>query len=138
MANRIDHEAMKRASEIPVEGPAATDNVAASGGLDVPGREPHRHTPIDAPSPLAEREPIPGEHDHTTLAPTEPGIVGTTGFGADLPATDDSTVDHETARRNRWEGGGRTTPAPTAVPRPGPDTEAHPGERKPESDGNAD
>jgi hypothetical protein len=24
------------------------------------------------------------------------------------------------------------------VPRPGPDTEAHPGERKPESDGNAD
>ena len=81
---------------------------------------------------------IPGEHDQSTLPPSEPGIVGTTGFGADLPATDDATVDDETARRSRWEGGGQTTSRPDILPRPGPDTEAHPGERKPERVGHED
>jgi hypothetical protein len=79
-----------------------------------------------------DHKPIPGEHDRTTIPPDEPAIVGTTGFGADLPATGDSTIDDETARRSRWEGGGKATGRQEAVPRPGPDTEAHPGERKPE------
>ena len=56
-----------------------------------------------------DRRLIPGEHDSSTLPPSEPAIVGTTGFGADLPATDDPTVDDETARRSRWEGGGKGT-----------------------------
>jgi hypothetical protein len=103
----MDHEAMRRASELPTSGPAANDQVAASGGLDLPGGESH---PTDAAAPPGTtREPIPGEHDQTTFPPTEPAIVGTTGFGADLPITnDDPTVDSETAHRNRWEGGGKT------------------------------
>jgi hypothetical protein len=35
---RMDHEVMRRASELPVEGAAATDTLAASGGLELPGR----------------------------------------------------------------------------------------------------
>jgi hypothetical protein len=37
---RWDHETMRRAAETPVEveGAAATDTVAASGGLELPGR----------------------------------------------------------------------------------------------------
>jgi hypothetical protein len=35
---RMNHDAMRRASELPVEGPAATDTLAASGGLERPGR----------------------------------------------------------------------------------------------------
>lgn len=35
---RMDHEAMERASELPVSGPAASDTLAASGGLERPGR----------------------------------------------------------------------------------------------------
>jgi hypothetical protein len=126
MAQRIDHEAMRRASELPTSGDGATDTLAASGGLELPGREPHSS---DAASPEHRHEPIPGEHDHTTEAATSPAIVGTTGYGIDLPVTnEDSTVDEETARRSRWEGGGKI------VPRLGPDTEAHPGERKPDEE----
>jgi hypothetical protein len=35
---RMNHDVMRRASELPVEGAAATDSVAASGGLERPGR----------------------------------------------------------------------------------------------------
>ncbi len=34
---RMNHDVMRRASELPVEGVPATDTVAASGGLEVPG-----------------------------------------------------------------------------------------------------
>jgi len=106
MAQRIDHEAMRRASELPSSGAGATDTLAASGGLELPGREPHSS---GAGSSEQRHEPIPGERDDTTEAPTPPAIVGTTGYCADLPAsTEDSTIDEETARRNRWEGGGKT------------------------------
>ena len=84
------------------------------------------------------KEPIPGEHDHTTQAPTDRGIVGTTGYGIDLPSdsTNDPTTTDEDRAQARWEGGGRVRHPPksdddaTQVPRPGPDTEAHPGERR--------
>jgi hypothetical protein len=42
---RMNHETMRRASELPVEGPAATDTVAASGGLELPGRVGQGNTP---------------------------------------------------------------------------------------------
>lgn len=72
------------------------------------------------------RERIPGEHDATTAMPTQPGTAGGTGFGDDLPETDtDASLSEEERRRSRWEGGG-------LVPRPGPDTEAYPGERPPD------
>jgi hypothetical protein len=35
---RMNHEAMRRASELPVAGPAATKTLAASSGLELPGR----------------------------------------------------------------------------------------------------
>lgn len=56
------------------------------------------------------KEPIPGERDPTTEAPTEPGIVGTTGYGGDLPPDPggDSTLTDDAHKQNRWEGGGRT------------------------------
>jgi hypothetical protein len=56
------------------------------------------------------KEPIPGERDPTTEAPTERGIVGTTGYGVDLPAdaTADPTLTDDDRRKSRWEGGGRT------------------------------
>ena len=144
MVIRIDHDAMRRAAELPTSGPAATDDVAASGGLDLPGGQSHPH---DAAREHA-REPIPGEHDQTTLPPTEPAIVGSTGFGADLPVESvDPTIDEESARQNRWEGGGKVTKGISTtrgegeltnprhvVPRLGPDTEAHPGERKPDEE----
>jgi hypothetical protein len=107
MATRIDHEAMRRAAELPTSGPAATDTVAASGGLDLPGHESHPTAP--ASSHAGAHEPIPGERDRTTLPPAEPATAGATGFGADLPAADaDPTVDRAAADRNRWEGGGKT------------------------------
>jgi hypothetical protein len=106
MAERMDHEAMRRLSELPISGPAATPTLAASGGLEVPGREPHAH---DAPSQPQTREPIPGEHDHSAEPSTPAGTVGTTGYGADLPVSDtDPTIDDETKRQVRWEAGGKT------------------------------
>lgn len=97
---------MRRAAELPLNGPAASDTLAASGGLELPGRE---RSPVPAPVAGEGYEPIPGEHDHTTEALTPPAIVGSTGFGADLPASNtDPTLDDETKRQIRWEGGGRT------------------------------
>ncbi|MGH9347300.1 MAG: hypothetical protein ACRD26_08530 [Vicinamibacterales bacterium] len=104
MAERMDHEAMRRAAELPLQGPAATDTLAASGGLELPGGEPY---PTDAPHRGEDREPIPGEHDHTSEPTTTPAVAGTTGFGGDLPHTDvDPTLDAEAREQFRWEGGG--------------------------------
>ena len=35
---RMNHEVMRRAAEMPVEGAPGTDTLAASGGLELPGR----------------------------------------------------------------------------------------------------
>lgn len=92
MAIRIDHDAMQGGAELSINGPAATDAAAASGD-----RTAHA--------------PIPGEHDHTSEAQTQPAIVGTTGYGADVPETSvDPTLDEETRKQSRWEGGGRVSP----------------------------
>jgi hypothetical protein len=163
MAERMDHDKMRRASEMPVSGPAATDSLAASGGLELPGRAAEGPTrdeqrdraaaqenvpptaasidrlaggrrgeseqvledaskdvpeaSSDAPARArgedpgdvspARLEPIPGEHDHTTAMTSQPGIVGTTGYGVDVPSTGDSTVNDELSSDARWEGGGR-------------------------------
>lgn len=105
MAERTDHDVMQRAAELPVKGPAVTNTLAASGGLEVPGREPQA---ASLPRHAGRPEPIPGEHDHTAEATTEPAIVGTTGYGVDLPPTTvDPTVDDEEKRVIRWEAGGR-------------------------------
>jgi hypothetical protein len=57
---RMDHDVMRRASELPVEGAAATDTLAASGGLEMPGRVRQGVTEEQAPdSAEAEREKPP-------------------------------------------------------------------------------
>ncbi len=64
--------------------------------------------PMAIKGPETAHEPIPGEHDHTSEPPTQPGIVGTTGYGVDVPeASVDPTLDEETRRQIRWAGGGR-------------------------------
>jgi hypothetical protein len=57
---RMNHDVMREASERPLEGAAATDTVAASGGLEVPGQENRGNTPAQRKDRAAsEREPAP-------------------------------------------------------------------------------
>ncbi len=60
---RQDHDAMRAGSLRPVNGPASTDTLAASGGLELPGGERHAED-VAAESPV--HEPIPGERDAST------------------------------------------------------------------------
>lgn len=104
---RQDHEAMRAAAQKPVSGPASSPALAASGGLEVPGREPARSARQVPPSLPARVEPIPGERDPTTLTHREPGAMGGRFSGDDTPPPDRRTwLDEETAREHRREGGG--------------------------------
>jgi hypothetical protein len=97
---RQNHEAMRVAATRPVHGPASTDTLAASGGLETRGaaRELLRESV---------REPIPGERERDTLSATQPATVGGVGFGADLPGADnEATMDERTAHEHEVEGGG--------------------------------
>jgi hypothetical protein len=87
-----------------VTGPASTDTLAAGGGLELPGGEEHEvRLDTEAPAP----EPIPGEHDATTLTHRQPGAMGGQFAGADIPAADGGhMMDADTARLHRQEGGG--------------------------------
>ena len=97
---RQSHDAMRVSATRAVQGPASTDTLAASGGLEVRG------APEDLPRGTT-REPIPGEREPDTLLGTEPGAVGGVGFGANLPDTDlEKTMDERTAHEHEVEGGG--------------------------------
>ena len=62
-----------------------------------------------APPPRTALERFPGEREADTAMPTQPGIMGTTGFGGDLPeTTTDETVNEAMARERANEGGGHT------------------------------
>jgi hypothetical protein len=99
-----DHDTMRAASSFPVSGPAEADTLAASGGLDVPGREPH---PIGPDAHAASHEMIPGERDAGTLTFREPGAIGGQFNGADLPQTPiDAMLDDDTIHDHEIEGGG--------------------------------
>ncbi len=102
---------MRAASMRPVSGPASTDTLAASGGTDVPGREPHpelasaaldAHDAGEATVP----EPIPGERDPGNLTQREPGSMGGQFAGADIPAAGGGTMDERTMLERAREGGG--------------------------------
>ena len=97
---------MRAASMQPVSGPASTDDLAASGGMQVPGREPHgAHVTPDTISPA--HEPIPGERDASTAMHRQPGAMGGHFAGGDnaIGNTDETLTDagREEAARN---GGG--------------------------------
>ena len=104
---RMDHEAMRRASEIPVHGDAATDTLAASGGLDLPGRALGPPSAAQQSDTADAPELIPGERDATTFMPSTSGIMAGTGFGDGGTAVDLSqTMDEETRQEHAREGGG--------------------------------
>ena len=57
---------------------------------------------------MTEKERFPGEREPDTAMTTQPGILGTTGFGGDLPPDGgDATVNEAFAREKEREGGGR-------------------------------
>ena len=100
---------MQAASERPIGGPAATDVLAAGGGLELPGREKSAEPPhVVGFDRNATHEPIPGEHDGTTLTHREPGAMGGAFNGTDNLPSDPVTVsDDQTVREWIREGGGR-------------------------------
>jgi hypothetical protein len=104
-----NHAAMRAAAERPVSGPAATDVLAAGGGLDVPGREPDASTaPFVGLDRHEAHEPIPGEYDATTLTHREPGAMGGSFNGADnVSGSSATTAAERTLRERIREGGGR-------------------------------
>ena len=51
-------------------------------------------------------ERIPGERDPETAAPSQPGIMGDTGFGDQVPPPVDDLMDDATRRERAREGGG--------------------------------
>jgi hypothetical protein len=107
---RQDHDVMHDAAMRPVSGPASTDSLAASGGLEIPGRESHPELAHTAPADSSAHHPhemIPGERDATTLTHREPGAVGGRFAGADVPSPDPHEwLDEQTAREHALEGGG--------------------------------
>ena len=97
---------MRAASMRPVNGPAGTDTLAAGGGLDVPGREPHPEL-AETQSGTA-RELIPGERDATTLTHREAGAISGQFSGSDIPAAAPAQwIDDKTAHEHAREGGGK-------------------------------
>jgi len=100
------HDAAMR----PVSGPADTGTLAASGGLDIPGRESHPERAHDSRDEDAQHHPpelIPGERDATTLTHREPGAIGGQFAGADVPSPEPHDwLDEQTASEHALEGGG--------------------------------
>jgi hypothetical protein len=108
---------MRAAAMRPVSGPASTDTLAAGGGLDVPGREPHPELAAagdrTALGAGEHHEMIPGERDVTTLTHREPGAIGGQFAGGDTPSPDPSTwLDDQTAFEHAREGGGNAARKP--------------------------
>jgi hypothetical protein len=102
------HDAMQAASHRPVNGVPDVQNsppLAASGGLEVPGREMHA-----APIPMigidhAHHEPIPGERDPGTLTHRGPGAMSAP-FNGQEPSGATWPLDAARRRELVREGGG--------------------------------
>lgn len=105
---RSDHDTMRDAAMRPVTGGASIDTLAASGGLQVPGREPKTTSALVSGLPHeAGAEIIPGERDATTLTHREPGAVSGQFAGADIPAAAPAgLMDDLTTHDRVREGGG--------------------------------
>ena len=101
-----DHDAMRAASMQPVTGPASTDDLAANGGMQVPGREAYgAHAIPETISPT--HEPIPGETDPSTRTHRQPGAMGGHWAGGDNAiGSRDATLSDEGAEEAARNGGG--------------------------------
>ena len=95
---------MREASLRPVTGPASTDTLAASGGLELPAhRAPRARVGLAA----VVEEPIPGARDTSTLTTRQPGSIGGRFSGADTPSSDPRRLlDEDTIHDRELEGGG--------------------------------
>ncbi len=88
--------------------------MAEQKGAAPPGRGRMDHEVMDSGVEAAlpgrangRSERFPGEREADTAMPSQPGIIGTTGYGGDLPATtEDATVNEDMAREKANEGGG--------------------------------
>jgi hypothetical protein len=102
---RQDHNAMRAASMRTLEvDDAATDVLAASGGLDVPGRNPRGAAGIEVPTESLVPEQIPGARDPSNLTHSQPGAMGSL-FNVDLPANEPSTLTDVMRHERAMEGG---------------------------------
>ena len=110
------HETMRAAATRTISGPGASDFLAASGGLDVPGSDAGKgtsalreDTPFTDPSRLTPRlgpdhEPIPGERDPHNLTGSQTGTIGGGGFEAHNPSPTRATgADDDTAGKSDEE-----------------------------------
>lgn len=103
------HETMRASAQRPISGPGATPDIAAGGGLEVPGREPSAsEVPIVGIDHASAHEPIPGERDPDTLTHREVGAASAPFNGTDnVPANLDTVIDDDTRIDRVLEGGGR-------------------------------
>jgi hypothetical protein len=97
-----NHTLMQEGAMRPVSGPAASDALAASGGLELPGQQVRPH---GIGTGAATHEPIPGERDPGTLTHREAGALGTHN-GEQLPPAAGASLDADAAEEARREGGG--------------------------------
>src|SRR4051812_8620669 len=99
---------MRAAAQRPVSGPAATETMAAGGGLELPGgEESAREVPIVGIDDANAHEPIPGERDAANLTHRAAGAGGGAANGTDDLPTEIDTLDDDTRRERVREGGGR-------------------------------
>jgi len=104
-----------------ITSPTST-NIAAGGGLSLPGGEAHPELAAQAPSSAhggdapgapAPREPIPGERDPSTMMHRQPGAIGGQFASADVPSPDThGWMDDRTAQEHAREGGGGSVRKP--------------------------
>jgi hypothetical protein len=92
---------MRAAAMRPLEVPVGMGPLAASGGLEVPGRDPHGGEAVPSESP--QRDMIPGERDPSNLTRSEPGAMGSL-FGENLPS-EPSTLTDVSRHEREMEGG---------------------------------
>jgi hypothetical protein len=106
---RQDHLAMRAAAMLPISGPASTDTLASSGGLEIPGGDAASAVArlADLPILASQPEPIPGAYETDTAMHRQPGAIGGCFNGADTPSVDASVLmDEDVREEHRREGGG--------------------------------
>lgn len=96
---------MRRSAMSPVDGPAGTDDLAAGGGLELPGREPHPEAAGHRRADEA-RELIPGERETDTITHREPGAMGAPFNEGGLLSSRRDWLSEDTAIERAREGGG--------------------------------
>jgi hypothetical protein len=103
-AGKTTQESMRQAAHQPVTGPSDTQDLAASGGLEMPASggfvAPEEHVQETDASAL-----IPGARELDNLTHREPGAVSGRFNGSDIPAGGPSSLDAADTVEAYREGG---------------------------------